>query len=366
MPPATSRHRPSSSCLVAALRDVYEQAGFALSDELVFGLGSGLFFGYGGILEARFFNAAVQAPALELSLCANTGVRLRQYHVQDPEAAWRRLKLLLDRGAVVAVQLNPRYCSHLVRSVDPRLVPYLPAHWVSVVGHDLGRGLVTFHENRRFDAVTMDIAAFKKARHSGDEAQNPLNTWLELSFPAALVPLPTAVRLAIRQTVYAFRRIEALHVRSGPGFYVGLEGLKRFSRQLKTWSRIMPPAAVRENALRMSCSLTVGGFAKDAYRALFARFLDEAASLVESAALVEAARRYRALARLWQGLAGFLSVVAENPEAPEPWREGSPYASLLDAILRAERAAIEALETAVGEWDGAAAHTVGVLQEART
>lgn len=346
---AALRHLPTPSCLTGCLRDALEAGGLRLGDETVFGLGAGLFFGYGGVLQTRFFDAAVQAPWLEQCLFANLGLRYQRYELADVARGFERLLRLLEQGHAVPVLINPHGCPALLATVEPRLVPFLPAHWVVVHGYDAARGEVLLYDNRHFGAVRLDEAVFRDARGRGRGAQNPFNAWIEITPEADPLPLELGLRLALRQTARAFRAIEALHVKGAAGFHVGLDALRRFARQVPSYGRFMDVEQVRQTALRLHTSLSVAGAAKDGLRGLYARFLAVAAERLERPLLDLAAGAYRAAAQRWQRLNTALQDVATTPATLAAEGDGSALAALLRELVEAEQQALLRLEEALAD-----------------
>lgn len=352
------RHVPSPSCLTGALRDALAAGGLSLGDEMVFGLGAGLFFGYGGQLQTRYFDAAVQAPWLEACVFANLGLHYCRYEVADAALAFARLLALLDQGRAVPVLINAQACPSLLATVEPALVEFLPAHWIVVSGYDPARAEVTFYDNRHFGPVRLGREAFQAARHAGRGARNPFGAWLELEFDDPL-PLADGVWLALRQTARALSGIEALHVKGAAGFHVGLDALRRFARQVPSYARLMSRPELALTALRLRTSLTVAGAAKDALRGLYARFLDGAARLTELPELTQAASAYRASARVWQRLDLAWRDVAAAPERLDEALDGPAIQALLRDLVEAEKRALQALEQALEARAARRPETVG-------
>jgi Domain of unknown function (DUF4872) len=257
-----------------------------------------------------------------------------------------RLLRLLGEGRAVPVLINPQACSSLLETVDPELVPFLPAHWVVAHGWDGVRREVVFFDNRHFGPLRLAEDAFRAARSGGRGVQNPLDAWIEIE-PGEPLPIEVSLGLALRQAARALRAIDALHVKGAAGFHVGIDGLRRFARQAPTYAGFMSVDELRQTALRLRTSLTVAGAAKDGLRGLQARFLESAARSLALPELHEAALATRSAARLWQRLDHAWRDVATAPESLGDEARRAALGELLRALAAAEQLALQRLEEAL-------------------
>ena len=338
-------HLPGGQCLSAILRGVFEHEGTRLSADMVVGLGGQLYFGYGCDLQSKTYEVTTTSPINLNHLMANTGARLEVRQTEDPLAAHRRLIALLDAGRVVPVIVHPAHCPSLRLSIPEAWLGYSAYHWIVVFGYDEARGEVTYYDPTKFKPFTLSYADLQVARaaRTGDEMYDPDHRWLEYAFPEEMIPLPAAVRMALRQTALYYNQVPLHH----PRLYVGLRGLSTFARQAKSWRNVLTDNELVANATRAFISINVANSVKGGFRYQYARFLEEAAEVVGDVGLKTLAPRFVDAGRKWQELHDALRQVAAEPTDMRMWERGSALFAALDGVYAAEEAAFRGLEAQV-------------------
>src|SRR5438105_6926790 len=114
-------HRKGLHCGSTAMGDALRRLGLDLSEEILFGLGSGLGFSlHEGDTSlsppqpSRFLVG--RSASFESDLCESTGAALHEEYFADADAAWARILCLLEAGELPLVY------------TDLRELPYLDAH----------------------------------------------------------------------------------------------------------------------------------------------------------------------------------------------------------------------------------------------
>ena len=102
-------HKPGVHCITSALRDVFEFHGFNLSEEMLFGLGSGLSLGYISIRGSPDPILGGRSRNPEDIACKRLGVGIKKFTTNDPEKGWLRLKERLDKGIPSMILIDMAY-----------------------------------------------------------------------------------------------------------------------------------------------------------------------------------------------------------------------------------------------------------------
>jgi hypothetical protein len=328
------RHRVADHAASGALRDLLEHLRLSYAPEP---LSEGAIFGFSGALDlrVRIADAAVpaidlegRAASLELELCEHLGIPAQWHTTSDPATGREQLRAALASGHPALVRADLAELDYrdgdrhdtrhaiLVTSVDPDAA----VAWVADGG---------FPEPQR-----CSLAALAAARASQAWPEPAHHGLLTLGVrPSRLADPRVAVAAALRRVVDAMRRPprpDHPHVRAG---------LAAADALAEAWPSLPdaagPRLAVTLEALRFR--IRDGGSGGALYRSLQARFLHEAAALLGSPQLGQAALVCDDLADAWRALAG--AIDGDDPVFAH--RVSGPWVQRISAL---EHQHVEALE----------------------
>jgi hypothetical protein len=299
---------------------------------MAFGLGAGLGFHYlvsPALSPTHLFVG--RPPHLERTACEVLGAPVRERTEDDPARAWEAVRAAVDRG------IAPILTTELSE------LPYFGAttrfggHRVVLAGYDAQRGVALVSDGERPALEEVPLDALERARSAiAPPFGAPGRMWLEVDAPSRARPLAEAIPDALRRQA----RDALLDVTGA----AGVSALERFAADLPEWPRRAAGEADRAWCLRYGYQVierrgTGGGL----FRALYARFLDEAEAAVPALAALGLAPRVRALAAGWSRLAGAFRTLAATPGAPVP----PEVAGLARDLARDERRYHEDVAAAV-------------------
>jgi hypothetical protein len=325
-------HRRGIHCGSAALASALRVQGVELSEPMVFGLGAGLGFYYLVSPQLSPTHLFVgRRLDLERTACEVLGAPVRERTEDDAARAWEGVRAAVDRG------IAPILTTELSR------LPYFGAttpfggHRVVLAGYDPERGVAFVSDAERATLEEVPLDALERARAGvAPPFGAPGRMWLEVGAPARARPLAEAIPDALRRQAR-----EALLDVTGAA---GVSALERFAADLPEW----PARASDEDdgawCFRYGYQVierrgTGGGL----FRALYARFLDEAGTVVPPLASLGLAVRMRALAAGWSRLAtAFRALSTAPPRAVPP-----EAAELAASLARDERRYHEDVAAAV-------------------
>ncbi len=315
-------HRPGVHCGTAALADALRVRGVSLSEPMVFGLGAGLGFYY--LVSPSFTPTHLfqgRTLHLERTACEVLGAPVQERTEEDPVRAWEGVRGALERG------LAP------ILETDLAELPYwntrtrFGGHRVVVAGYEPDRAVALVADGDRPGLEEVSLDALERARASiAPPFGAPGRAWLEVDAPAEERPIGEAVRDALRRQARDF----LLDVDGA----AGASALERFAAELQEWPSRVAGEADRAWSFRYAYQVierrgTGGGL----FRALYARFLEEAEGRVPGLSELGLAPRMRALAASWSTLAGALRAISDVPGGLVPPR----VRELVREIARDER-----------------------------
>ncbi|TCC08447.1 BtrH N-terminal domain-containing protein [Kribbella soli] len=299
------RSYPTHHCVTGSLKHVYDFHGYRISEDLLFGLGTGLGFAYFHIKDTDPFyggranTAGPKQEGLEKTAGRRTGVAVASHATSSTRVAQAELRLLLEAGEPTLVY------------VDMGFLPYfdLPAnyhfggHVVVVAGYDPQAGQVLIADrDQQLHPVDWDV--LEQARGSTYRPFPPRHTWYTFDFSNAREPRPADVRAAIIEVCDGMLK--------PPITNLGVRGIRKAIRETLRW-----PDALDTDALRRTCFNTAmfidarGGTGGGIFRYMYARFLGEAAIITGEARLDELGNELNAIGDLWEDVAATFSAAAE-------------------------------------------------------
>jgi hypothetical protein len=315
-------HEPGVHCGTTALADALRVRGVRISEPMAFGLGAGLGFYYLVSPELSPTHLVCgRTLRLEETACEVLGAPVAARAEEDPARAWAEVRSALDRG------LAP------ILSTDLAELPYwntrtrFGGHRIVLAGHDPDRGVALVADGHRPGLEEVPLDALDRARASiAPPFGMPGRPWLEVDAPRTPRPMGEVIREALRRQAREF-----LLDQTGAA---GITALERFAAELPQWPARAAGEADRAWCFRWAWQvLERRGTGGGNFRALYARFLDEAEGLVSGLGKAGLAPRMRALAAAWTRLAEALRAISDIPGGLVP----PPVRALARELVDGER-----------------------------
>ena len=285
------KHQHAAHCESGTVAALLRHQGLNLSEPMVFGIGGGLFFLHlsfvkmGGIPLTSYRDAP---RVLIKNMEKRLGVRWRQHRYRSAESAMQALDGFLANGQPVGLQTGIYWLSYF--PVDMRF--HFNGHNIDAFGRQGEDYLVS--DPVIETAVTCLAGDLRRARFAkGPFAPRGLAYYPE--YVPANPDLKTAARDAIRHTA---RRMTGL-----PVPFFGVRGIRTLANKLERWPEKLGIEEARKwvsSVVRMQEEIGTGGAG---FRFMYAAFLQEAAELLKTPALAEAARDLTATGDRWRDFA---------------------------------------------------------------
>jgi hypothetical protein len=287
-------HQVGSHCESGTVRNLLKHAGIEVSEPMVFALGSGPAFYY-----LFFVKGPSTMPLIGLrntpgsifkrvgKLC---GVDWSWRQFSTARKAMAKADALIDRGVPVAAQVEMFRMKYLPEFLRVRA----PFHFIALVGRDPQSYAVSDPYHAAVNRLARDDL------EAGWETHAPMakdNLLVHLRKVPRRIDWKRASREAIRHSC------STMLLPPGVGrlfFFVGIEGMRTFARQMRRWTTRYRGVRLREGMLFQAVGFEDQGTGGGAFRLMYGAFLQEAAELFHSPALGELGERYIAHGREWR------------------------------------------------------------------
>jgi hypothetical protein len=331
--PVAFDHVHSAHCETGAFAALLRHNGLRLSEAMVFGIGSGLFFLYFPLV--KIYGAPLiayrDAPNAIMARCTKRlGVRIKKARFSDPESGMRALDDTLARGIPAGIQTGVFWLPYFPR--DMRF--QFNGHHIIAYGKERDEYLLSdtvFEDVVRCPADDLQRARFSK----GPLAPRGLLYYIEGVNPAP--DLRAAVVSGIRTTAWRMLKI--------PLPYMGINGIRSLAKAMRGWPDRVGEQKARSwlaNVVRMQEEIGTGG---GGFRFMYAAFLDEAADLLGRPTLREISEQLTVVGDRWREFGVRSAQVIRGKE-----RSAAAYQGLAEMLLDCaarEQGAFEALRKAL-------------------
>ena len=288
------RHQVASHCESGTVRNLLLHAGVDVSEPMIFALGSGPTFYY------LFF---VKGPStFPLVALRNTpgsifkrvsklcGVDFHMKQYRSPRAAMAKADELIDRGTPVAAQVEMFRMKYLPSFMRVRA----PFHFIALVGRDAQSYLVSDAYQASLNTLAREDLEAAWETHAPMAKDNLL---------VHLRKVPRHIdfkRGALASIRYCCSNMLLPRVVDRLFFFVGIEGMRTFARQMRRWPERYRGVRLREGMLFHAVCFEDQGTGGGAFRLMYGAFLQEAKEMFHSPALGELADRFIDHGRQWR------------------------------------------------------------------
>ena len=336
------QHGPGGHCGSTAMRDMLGFYGHGFTEDMMFGLGSGIDFLFYKSSEA-FPPVYIggRTPDLEQNICAHLGIGMELVTGSSPEEAWAAVKAMMDEGTPAMVHADVYYLDYL------RAKRHFPAHRIILMGYDTEREVAYVADNDREEIQECSLASLAEARAASFLPRPADNAYYKFDVPATLEPLekavPAAVELAVRQNL-GLGVGRSYFEAEGTEVGLGVAGVDAFTSDMADWPAYMTPEALELECKLVYVSAEKGGTGYGGnFRRMYGRFLAEAASRVGPQGFAALGDEFIAIGDIWSELSfTFKELSADGAGAVA---RAHPLAQ---DICRREREAFTALLAANG------------------
>ena len=284
-------HRQSAHCETGVLSNLLCHHGLDISESMVFGIGSGLFFAYLPFIRLNHLPLTafrVRTGGIMKRVVKRLKVSLAWEKFRNPEKAMDAL----DRKLVDAVPVGCRTGAYWLSYFPRRYRFHFNMHNLVVFGKQNGSYLISdpvFPE-----PVHCPQADLMKARF----ARGPMPPKGRMYYVTRIPSQPDlsgAVRNGIKEVCRTMLK--------APGPFLGVKGIRYLAKHVETWEQKKGERAAALHlgqVIRMQEEIGTGG---GGFRFIYAAFLQEAAGLLKDDHLLSLSDRMTEAGDLWREFA---------------------------------------------------------------
>ncbi len=294
------RHVMAAHCESGTVTALLNHHGLNISEPMVFGISSGIFFGYMKTPMLAFPSvfSRIRPGHILMNFSKRTSIRFKTRKFTDPAEAEMELDRLLDQNQPVGIQVDFFYMDYFPSWYRV----HINVHYLAVIGRNGDKYVVSDCYHPVIAEIGKD--ALRKGRFAGG-SMAPRG----FMFYPLLVPgekdFSKAVITGIKNTVFNMLNI--------PLPFLGVKGIRRFAEKIVGW----PGYARDEEQLaheifKINVMLEDQGTGGGGFRYIYASFLREAAQLMNRPEWYELSGRMMEIGDGWREISLFASRLAKS------------------------------------------------------
>jgi len=309
-------HVQSAHCENGVTSNLLRFHGLDISEAMVFGIGSGIFFSHVTFLKLN--NLPITSyrifPGLVFSRATRRlGVKMKIQRFRNADKSMAALDKMLDTGLPVGLQTSVFYLPYLPKA----LRFHFNAHNIIVYGKSNGNYLISDPVMEHPTEISYED--LKRARYAKGIAAPKGKMYYLTSVPKT-VDLRKPIIKGIKRAAFDMTKV--------PLPIVGTRGIRLLSRNLRKWPEKMGERKAALNLgqiVRMQEEIGTGG---GGFRYIFGAFLQEAAPILEKDWLMDVSKEITASGDRWRDFAVMAGRIFKKRES-----EDENYDALADILL---------------------------------
>jgi len=327
------KHGQSAHCENGATSNLLRYYGIDISEAMVFGIGSGLFFAYMPFIKLNGLPASSFRPLPGMIFkrtATRLGIKIYRKKFRDKEASMKALDQALDARIPVGLQVGVFHLSYFP-------APYrfhFNAHNLVVYGRENGRYLISDSVMEGLESLSAE--ALMRVRWARGMFQPRGHMYYPVRVPDK-IDLISAVLRGIRHNCRDMLTI--------PVPLFGVKGIRYLSKALKQWPEKLgdkKASLYLGQFIRMQEEIGTGGAG---FRFIYAAFLQEAAQLLNQNRLQDLSRDMTETGDRWRDFAAMAGRIIKNRNSEQ---ESYPALSaILSEIAEREQRIFSELKKAV-------------------
>lgn len=294
-------------CVTTALRQVFNFYGHDISEEMLFGLGSGLGFVYINLAQAPLISGRIKTLEFEAKIAKRLNVKIEFKKSKDNIKIFEKTKKMIDNNEPVLLFADMPYLKYLNLNENS----HFGGHAVVIFGYDDEKEhfYVSDRDNSdkpmrtpcgdiSEDFHLVSYEQIERARSSNYKPFPANNKYFEFDFSEYSFVSPHMLTEAILET-----RDNMLN---SPANLLGVTGIMKFSSEVLKWNKFDNEKLKRAGISNFFMINADGGTGGGLFRKMYGNFLIEAGRILNNNCIEKLGLRFIGVAGKWDGIAGLL------------------------------------------------------------
>jgi hypothetical protein len=300
-------------CITTALKQVFEYYNYPLTEEMIFGIGSGLSFVYINLDKAPMVSGRTKPFEFEKELGERLNIEMKCKSSNKYKIAFDRTLKLLDDNKPVLVYADMSYLDYLNLGEDS----HFGGHAVVIFGYDneTEKFYISDRDNSdnairtpkgyiAKDYHLVDYKQVERARSSNHRPFPANNKYLDIKFNEYKRVTPSIIFSAIKVTCN--------NMLNAPAQLLGLNGINKFSKEILKWSKFEEEKLKIAGITNYFMINADGGTGGGIFRKMYGVFLIQASKIVSCEEMNQLGIEYIAISEKWDEVGSLMWRLSET------------------------------------------------------
>jgi len=304
-------HKMAAHCESGTITSLLNHGGLAITEPLVFGIASGIFFGYFHKMKSFPFPTFIvrnKPGQMRTNIEKRLGISFREFKFREPASGQRALDDLLERGIPTAAQVDFFYMDY----VPSWERVHINVHYMVVIGKEGTRYVIS--DSYFPKLVELESTSLEKGRFAGG-TMSPKGFIFHLeSIPEGL-DFNKAIIKGIRKACFYMLRI--------PMPFLGIRGMRMFAKKILEWPDFARDTEhLSHEIMKINILLEDQGTGGGGFRFMYATFLQQAAGIIGKPELKELSEELMKIGDGWREISLFSARIGKNRDlGPEKLKQ---------------------------------------------
>jgi hypothetical protein len=303
-------HRMGAHCESGTVTSLLNHAGLEISEPMVFGISSGIFFGYFHKHKSFTFPTFIvrnRPGAIRKNISKALSVRFDTQSFRDAEEGMKQLDHLLQQQVPTACQVDFYYMDY----VPSWERVHINVHFMIVVG----KNGTTYTVSDSYFPKPMPLKeeSLRRGRFAGG-SMSPKGFLFHPTYVPKEIDLTKPIIKGIKK---ACRNMLDL-----PVPFIGIKGIRLFSKRIEQWpSFARDTDHLSHEVMKINILLEDQGTGGAGFRYMYATFLQQASEVLQKPVLKELAEELMVIGDGWREISLLAARIGKNRElGPENFK----------------------------------------------
>lgn len=303
-------------CITTALKSVLNYYNYPLSEEMIFGIGSGLSFVYINLEKSPMISGRTKVIEFEKKLGERLKIEMKCKTSSNYDTVFKKTKKMIDENKPVLAYVDMPFLSYL--SLDEN--SHFGGHAVVLFGYDDEERVFYISDRDNYDNPIRtpkgDISEnyhkvsyeeVEKARNSDHRPFPAKNKYLHIDIINPQDITRDIIFSAIQETCD--------NMLNAPAKLLGLNGIEKFSKEILKWEKYDEEKLKCAGITNYFQINKDGGTGGGIFRRIYGDFLIEASTIVGSEKMKEIGVSYTEVSKKWDRVADLMWKLFETGDS---------------------------------------------------
>lgn len=300
-------------CITSSLRQVFEYYNYMITEEMIFGIASGLDFVYINLEKSPMISGRTKPFVFERKLSERLNMEIKCKSSSNYNNVFDKTIKIINDNKPVVVYVDMFYLKYLNLEEDS----HFGGHAIVIFGYDdkENKFYISDRDNSdnpirtpmgyiSKDYHLVNYFEIEEARSSNYRPFPAKNKYLDIKLDKCRKVTPNIIKAAIRETCN--------NMLNAPAQLLGLNGINKFSKEILKWSKFEDVKLRKAGITNYFQVNADGGTGGGIFRRMYGDFLKEASIILKSREIKEVGEEFINISEKWDKVGEFMWKLYES------------------------------------------------------